>query len=289
MLPAFHGEKMQRLSGLDGGGRRARGGALAEGRADRAASAPPGADARDHPARRLRPRRGRAARRAARPAHRDPRVRRAARLDAADAPARPRRGASSSGARDEADALIYETIDERRAERRRRHERDDVLAMLLDARHEDGSPMSPVELRDELMTLLVAGHETTASELAWAFERLTRTPDVLARLDRRDRLGRRRRVRHGDRARDAPPPAGAAERRAAAGDGAGRGRRLALRAGRVPDRRRVPAAPRPGRSTPTRTPSGPSASSTSSPAPTPGSRSAAAAAAAWARASRCSR
>jgi hypothetical protein len=42
--------------------------------------------------------------------------------------------------------------------------------------------MSPLELRDELMTLLVAGHETTASELAWAFERLTRTPDVVARL-----------------------------------------------------------------------------------------------------------
>ena len=42
--------------------------------------------------------------------------------------------------------------------------------------------MAPVELRDELMTLLVAGHETTASELAWAFERLTRTPDVLERL-----------------------------------------------------------------------------------------------------------
>ena len=46
--------------------------------------------------------------------------------------------------------------------------------MLLAARHEDGSPMSPQELRDELMTLLVAGHETTASELAWAFERLAR-------------------------------------------------------------------------------------------------------------------
>jgi cytochrome P450 family 135 len=57
-----------------------------------------------------------------------------------------------------------------------------VLAMLLEARHEDGSPMSPVELRDELMTLLVAGHETTASELAWAFEILSRNPDVLARL-----------------------------------------------------------------------------------------------------------
>ena len=82
--------------------------------------------------------------------------------------------------RDEADAMIYETIDERRANWGA--ERDDVLAMLLEARHEDGSPMSPVELRDELMTLLVAGHETTASELAWAFERLTRTPEVVARL-----------------------------------------------------------------------------------------------------------
>ena len=82
--------------------------------------------------------------------------------------------------RDEADAMIYETIDERR--RDAPADRDDVLTMLLEARHEDGSPMSPVELRDELMTLLVAGHETTASELAWAFERLTRTPAVLARL-----------------------------------------------------------------------------------------------------------
>jgi cytochrome P450 len=82
--------------------------------------------------------------------------------------------------RAEADAMIYETIDERRASGG--EDRDDVLAMLLEARHEDGSPMSSLELRDELMTLLVAGHETTASELAWAFERLTRTPDVLARL-----------------------------------------------------------------------------------------------------------
>src|SRR3712207_6567138 len=54
--------------------------------------------------------------------------------------------------------------------------------MLLTARHEDGSPMTHRELRDELMTLLVAGHETTASELAWAFERLPREPVVLKRL-----------------------------------------------------------------------------------------------------------
>ena len=81
--------------------------------------------------------------------------------------------------REEADALMFELIDERRREP---GDRDDVLAMLLEARHEDGSPMSAQELRDELMTLLVAGHETTASELAWAFERLARTPEVLSRL-----------------------------------------------------------------------------------------------------------
>lgn len=83
--------------------------------------------------------------------------------------------------RDEADALLFELIDERRADPNG-EQRDDVLAMLLAARHEDGSPMSNQEVRDELMTLLVAGHETTASELAWAFERLARTPAVLQRL-----------------------------------------------------------------------------------------------------------
>ncbi len=80
----------------------------------------------------------------------------------------------------EADALLFELIDERRDAA---EERDDVLAMLLGARHADDSPMSDQELRDELMTLLVAGHETTASSLAWAFERLSRHPAVLARLE----------------------------------------------------------------------------------------------------------
>jgi cytochrome P450 len=81
--------------------------------------------------------------------------------------------------RAEADQLIFDLIDERRREDT---ERDDVLSMLLAAQHEDGSPMSAQELRDELMTLLVAGHETTASELAWAFERLPRERAVLDRL-----------------------------------------------------------------------------------------------------------
>jgi cytochrome P450 len=78
----------------------------------------------------------------------------------------------------QADTLIYEVIDERRREGA---EGADVLALLLAATHEDGSPMSPVELRDELMTL-VAGHETTASQLAWAFMHLSREPAVCARL-----------------------------------------------------------------------------------------------------------
>jgi cytochrome P450 len=81
----------------------------------------------------------------------------------------------------ESDRLIFELIEERRADEGRR---DDVLTMLLDARHEDGTPMSDQELRDELMTLLVAGHETTASTLSWAFERLSRTPHAVRELRR---------------------------------------------------------------------------------------------------------
>ena len=54
--------------------------------------------------------------------------------------------------------------------------------MLLLARDEDGAGLSDSELRDELMTLLVAGHETTANSLAWAFERLARTPGGLERV-----------------------------------------------------------------------------------------------------------
>jgi cytochrome P450 len=80
---------------------------------------------------------------------------------------------------EEADRLIFELIEERRGEG---SDGDDVLAMLLAARHEDGSPMEEQELRDELMTLLVAGHETTASALAWTFARLPHEPGVLRRL-----------------------------------------------------------------------------------------------------------
>jgi cytochrome P450 family 135 len=81
------------------------------------------------------------------------------------------------------DRFIYEEIAERRAQEDG-EERDDVLSLLLGARHEDGSPMSDQELRDELVTVVGAGHETTATALAWAFERLLRNPGALSNLRR---------------------------------------------------------------------------------------------------------
>ncbi len=79
------------------------------------------------------------------------------------------------------DRLIYEEIAAHRAADDL-HERGDILSLLLQATHEDGQPMTDVELRDELLTLLVAGHETTATALSWAIERLLRTPDAYERL-----------------------------------------------------------------------------------------------------------
>jgi cytochrome P450 len=86
-------------------------------------------------------------------------------------------------AREALDEFIYEEIAIRRTEVEAGAEgHDDVLSLLLGARHDDGSPMSDEELRDELVTVLGAGHETTATGLAWAMERLLRAPRVLQRL-----------------------------------------------------------------------------------------------------------
>ncbi|HVE69294.1 MAG TPA: cytochrome P450 [Solirubrobacteraceae bacterium] len=79
------------------------------------------------------------------------------------------------------DELVYAQIAERRADPAA-GERDDVLSVLLGARDEDGHELDDETLRDELMTLLLAGHETTATALAWAIERLVRHPGVLRRL-----------------------------------------------------------------------------------------------------------
>jgi cytochrome P450 family 135 len=79
------------------------------------------------------------------------------------------------------DRLLYAEIDERRLAGDL-DERADVLSMLLQASHADGQPLTNVEIRDELMTLLTAGHETTATALAWATERLARDPESQSRL-----------------------------------------------------------------------------------------------------------
>ncbi|HKP40692.1 cytochrome P450 [Mycobacterium sp.] len=81
---------------------------------------------------------------------------------------------------EEADRLLYAEIAERRADPHL-DERTDVLAMLVRATDEDERTMTDRELRDQLMTLLVAGHDTTATGLSWALERLSRHPAVLAK------------------------------------------------------------------------------------------------------------
>jgi cytochrome P450 family 110 len=86
--------------------------------------------------------------------------------------------------KEEIDRLIYDEIQERRD--RNCFDREDILTLLTIARDENGQPMSDTELRDELMTLLVAGHETTASALCWALYWIHALPEVQAKL--RDEL-----------------------------------------------------------------------------------------------------
>ncbi|HEY2604059.1 MAG TPA: cytochrome P450 [Thermoleophilaceae bacterium] len=81
------------------------------------------------------------------------------------------------------DELIYDEISQRR-DQPDLEEREDVLSLLLLARDEDGRPMTDEELRDQLVTLLVAGHETTATGLAWTFDLLLHNPHVLATVKR---------------------------------------------------------------------------------------------------------
>ena len=79
------------------------------------------------------------------------------------------------------DELLFDEIRARRSDPGVA-QRDDILSLLVQATHEDGTPMADQELRDELLTLLVAGHETTANSLAWALERLLRHPAAWSRL-----------------------------------------------------------------------------------------------------------
>ena len=253
MLPAFHGERMERLTGLIERVAEARGREL--GRSEPSSSSIPrmqrltleiilravfGLD----PGERLDAMRAAALASCSRSATSRSPCSASRRSGSSRRSTGSGRWRASSTSASEIDALMFELIAERRAEP---GDRDDVLAMLLEARHEDGSPMSEQELRDELLTLLVAGHETTATTLAWAFERLVREPAVLGRLvdeidadDGDEYLTAT--IRETLRRRPVLP-----EQRAAAGRAADRGRRLALRARRLPGRQRLPRPPRPRR------------------------------------------
>jgi cytochrome P450 len=183
MLPAFHGEKMQRLSSL-----------VTEVTEREVASWPTGTEVRLHP--RLQALTLEVILRAVFGMEPGPRLDglREALTRILDHATRPMtlvpylqkelggrsRWAKFLALRDEADAQVYELIASHSGDG------DDVLSMLLEARHEDGSPMSSKELRDELMTLLVAGHETTASSLAFGMNMLARHPQVVAELRRDD-------------------------------------------------------------------------------------------------------
>lgn len=82
--------------------------------------------------------------------------------------------------RDRLGRLLVEEIDRRRAAGE--EDRGDVLSMLLAARTEAGEPLPEAVIRDQLITLLVAGHETTATSLAWAVERIARHPELQDQL-----------------------------------------------------------------------------------------------------------
>ena len=84
--------------------------------------------------------------------------------------------------RERVDEMLYEEITQRRADPDG-EARNDILTLLLGARDENGAPLTDRELRDELITLLLAGHETTATSIGWAFERLLRNPSVLRAPD----------------------------------------------------------------------------------------------------------
>lgn len=84
-------------------------------------------------------------------------------------------------ARAELNRLLFEEIADHRADPAGR---DDILAMLIAARDERGEPLSDQVLRDQVVTTLIAGHETTTTAMAWCFERLLRNEDALARLQR---------------------------------------------------------------------------------------------------------
>ncbi len=151
-------------------------------------------------------------------------------------------------------------------------ERNDVLALMLQARYEDGSPISDDHIADELLTLLAAGHETTATTLAWAIERLrtASAPAVPARRGgRRGWIGA---AAGHDLGSSAHPPGGGGHRHgphvSESGWASGSSRRT------MPSSRASRCRTNPSRTSRTRSRSTPTASSAATRTPTPGFRTA---------------
>jgi cytochrome P450 len=89
-------------------------------------------------------------------------------------------------AREAGDEVLYAEIERRRADLDALDERDDIFSALLLAQDEDGQRLSDQEVRDELVTLLLAGHETTATGLAWCLDLLLHDPAVHERARQGD-------------------------------------------------------------------------------------------------------
>ena len=215
MLPPFHRDAVARQAEADGRDRRGEHRGLAGG-----PTVPGGAqDVRDHargdPADGHRCERSGATRCAAgRDAEAAQRRSVGVVCDRTPGAAAPPPMARVAGRMQEADRLLYAEIAERRADPNLA-ERTDVLAMLVRATEEDGRALSDRELRDQLMTLLVAGHDTTATGLSWTLERLTRHPTILDKAVAGRRCGgfRWRRVSRRGGQGDAADPAGGIRRR----------------------------------------------------------------------------
>ena len=88
----------------------------------------------------------------------------------------------------EIDELLFAEISERHRDRNL-EQREDILSLLISVRFEDGGSISDRELRDQLVTLLLAGHETTATALAWTFDLLLHHPDDAQATHRRGARG----------------------------------------------------------------------------------------------------
>jgi tetraprenyl-beta-curcumene synthase len=143
----------------------------------------------------------------------------------------------------EVDDLLYDIINRRD---RPRHRASALLDRLLDAQNADGSLMSAQQVRDNLMSILVAGHETTAAQLAWTFQLLAHNPAVLEKLIGEIDSGASEQLPHSNNLRGATSPAGIPVRDPTSSQATNRHRRLDLPSASPLAGLHISPAPHPG-------------------------------------------